>query len=188
MVSGWDRRSRLVDPCAGSGTLGIEAALLATAAAPGRLRGFALFDTPLFHGATWEAVKADASRGTSVPPDLHMHLRDRDAATLGSAEVNVSAAGFRHLIDLEVGALGRLRPPGDPWFLISNPPHGRRLGSSPDLLKLYRALAAKCAGASGVALLVSDRDLARRSGLGLRTALTTKSGGAPVHVLARGDK
>jgi len=69
MASGWDLHSPLIDPFCGSGTIPIEAALMAGKIAPGIKRRFAFMDWPNFDRETWERLKAPSGQGPpkSVP-------------------------------------------------------------------------------------------------------------------------
>jgi putative N6-adenine-specific DNA methylase len=182
MASGWDLHSPLIDPFCGSGTIPIEAALMAGKIAPGIKRRFAFMDWPNFDRETWERLKAPSGQGPpkSVPPILGS---DRDAGAIRAAGENAGRAGVagdiifsrRALSDLEV-------PPGRGW-VVTNPPHGVRLKGNRDLRSLYirlgRVLRAKCPGWNA-AILCGNDSLLDLSGIQFDRRFPMQSGGLRV--------
>lgn len=141
LSSEWDRRSPLLDPFCGSGTLLVEAALLAADHAPGLFRerfafeGFADFDAPC-----WEALKREAWARIDFPRHLRLIGSELDEETLGGARENLDSAGYTDRIELEVGD-ARDFAPRRGWnaWVVTNPPYGERVGEEEDLKGLYRA-------------------------------------------------
>lgn len=133
-----------VDPMCGSGTLCIEAALIAAGIAPGLLRarfGFERWgghDAPLWHRLKGEA---DAARARSTLAAGRIFGRDRDGQAVRAARENATRAGLRDLIDLEAGDLPQLmKPQQATGLLLTNPPYGERLGEVAALRPLYAEL------------------------------------------------
>ena len=171
MHSGWDCRSPLIDPFCGSGTLFVEALLLATGKAPGSLRErFAFESFPDFDARLWRRL-LDEARGLERPlGKLRIVGSDLDGATLEGAAKNLAAAGFEGAVQLEVRDAAHFAPKrGWNGWVVTNPPYGERLGRSEDLLGLYRAfgerLRASCEGYS-LALLSGAEDLSAALELG----------------------
>ncbi len=92
LASGWDARSALIDPFCGSGTIAIEAAMIARRMAPGRHRSFAFQAWPSFSAAAWERLLrgADGDVVAKCPPII---ASDRDAGAVAAAVANAAAAG-----------------------------------------------------------------------------------------------
>jgi putative N6-adenine-specific DNA methylase len=159
MASGWDLRSPLIDPFCGSGTIPIEAALMARKIAPGVNRHFAFMDWPNFDGETWESLKALSRQGSpkSVRPVLGS---DRDAGAIRAAGENAGRAGVADDIIFSLRALSDLEAPPGPGWVVTNPPHGVRLKSQRDLRSLYirlgRVLRTKCPDWNAAILCGSD--------------------------------
>jgi putative N6-adenine-specific DNA methylase len=176
----------LVDPFCGSGTIPIEAALLARNLAPGRARPFAFMDWPDFDGALWERLLAEA-RAAALPAAAGPIVgADRDAGAIAAARDNAARANVAADTDFRVQPLSALAPPPGPGWLIANPPYGARLKGGGDLRDLYAALGRvareRCPGWT-VALVAADEALVRQTGLPFKTVLQTVNGGIAVRVV-----
>lgn len=194
VASGWDRESPLVDPMCGSGTIPIEAALLAAGLPPGAGRTFEFQEWPCFQPGTWASVWAAAAEATAadrpVPPVLGS---DRDAGAVSAAAANAARAGVADLVEFRTTSLSGASPPSvdhsatAPGWLITNPPYGRRVGAgSGDLRDLYATLgrvARERFGGWRVGLLAADARLVGNTGLALEERLRTENGGVPVRFL-----
>ena len=131
----------LCDPCCGSGTFLIEAALMATNTPPGYLRtrwGFK--GLPEFEESAWLKVKEAADREKCALKPGHFMGCDNNKNAVRITRGNIKEAGFHPLIDVVVSDFRDYSPPIPPNFFITNPPHGRRLGDEESLRPLYRAL------------------------------------------------
>lgn len=182
LASGWDAQSPLIDPFCGSGTIPIEAALLALNRPPGLNRRFAFMDWPNFDESLWKTLLAEAADNLSaaIPPIL---ASDRDAGAVRSAQENARRAGIHHLIQFEVQAVSAIYPPVRKGWIVTNPPYGVRVSEGRDLRNLYaqfgNVLRSKCPGWRA-AILSSDDFLLGHTGLKLETALTFNNGGLRV--------
>lgn len=185
IASGWDMVSPLLDPFCGSGTIAIEAAMMARGIAPGGARRFALMDWPNFDGQMWAALLADADRrgggtgrgtggGTGgVTPPLHapqISASDRDAGAVESAIANAERAGVADLIEFSCRAVSAIEPPGSVGWVVTNPPYGVRVSGGRDLRNLYaqfgNVMRARCPGWHIALLREADSDqLIRNTGL-----------------------
>jgi putative N6-adenine-specific DNA methylase len=185
LAAGWDGTTPLADPFCGSGTLPIEAALLARGLAPGRDRRFACLDWPSFDANAWARVRREAETAVrdGAPPIMGS---DRDAGAIETARANAAAAGVAADVSLERGAISSFTPPPGTGLVISNPPYGVRLRGSGDLRDLWASfgnvLRKRCPGWR-VAVLCADAKLARASGLALEPALRLRNGGIAVELL-----
>ncbi|HEX8695509.1 MAG TPA: hypothetical protein VF746_24060 [Longimicrobium sp.] len=190
--SGWEAQAPLVDPMCGSGTVPIEAALIARGLAPGLAnpsgapRGYAFTAWPDFDAARWDRVVARAREAARPASPVAIHGSDRDAGAIGAAAANAERAGVRGDVELSVRALSAVEPPPGPGWVVSNPPYGVRVGESDALRDLYAALGrtarAKCPGWT-LALLSADPRLEGQVGVRFREALRTSNGGIPVRLV-----
>ncbi|AXT66965.1 bifunctional 23S rRNA (guanine(2069)-N(7))-methyltransferase RlmK/23S rRNA (guanine(2445)-N(2))-methyltransferase RlmL [Klebsiella pneumoniae] len=147
MRSGWVPGTPLLDPMCGSGTLLIEAAMLATDRAPGLHRGHWGFDGWAQHDdAIWKEVKAEAqtrARQGLAAYESRFYGSDVDARVIERARRNARRAGIGELIDFDVKDVAQLNnplPKGPYGTVISNPPYGERLESEPALIALHSLL------------------------------------------------
>jgi len=188
LASGWDRQSPLLDPFCGSGTIPIEAALLALGMPPGVNRRFAFMDWPGYEARTWQMLLegSRARAGAEVPV---IQASDRDAGAVRMAQENAERAGVADYIQFTCRAVSAIEPPPGAGWVVTNPPYGLRVSEGKDLRNLYaqfgNVLRAKCAGWQ-VAILCSDAKLLGQTGLRLDSGLSLVNGGVNVR-LARGQ-
>lgn len=131
----------VVDPCCGSGTLLIEAALMASNTPPGFLRTkWGFMHLPEYSQLSWLAIKNEADSRRKELPKRHFFGIDISKQAVHSAKVNLRAVGLHHAIEVVQGDLRDYDPPIAPNFVIANPPYGRRLDDIDFLKSLYRAL------------------------------------------------
>jgi 23S rRNA G2445 N2-methylase RlmL len=165
LLSDWDRRAPLIDPCCGSGTIAIEAALIAADVAPGLVRERFGFERWLGHDPhTWHRMREEARSRVRVPRKLVLAASDSDPRAVEAARENAAAAGLAERIRLEVADARELAPrPGWNAWIVSNLPYGERVGARSDLGPLYRAISRalreRCSGYE-VALLAPKDSLA----------------------------
>lgn len=140
-LSRYDRNEILIDPCAGSGTFLIEAALIASWTPPGTFRkkwGFTRL--PEFKEKEWLKVKVEMDSKRVPLSKGHFFGVELNKNTHRIALGNLRAAGLHPFIEISQGDFRQYHPPKNPTFLISNPPHGRRMGEEETLIPLYRGL------------------------------------------------
>ncbi|HZQ57847.1 MAG TPA: hypothetical protein VFA84_07425 [Acidimicrobiales bacterium] len=187
LASGWPPGAPLVDPFCGSGTIAVEAALMAAGRPPGEGRRFGFEDWPSFAPGTWAAVKAAPAPPPAPAPDgTPVSASDRDAAAVAAARANAARAGVSGGVRFSTLSLAQVAPVGDgPGWVVTNPPYGKRAASD-DVRRLYAHLGevarARFAGWT-VAVLVADERAARAAGLPFTARLRTVNGGIPVHLL-----
>ncbi len=186
MASGWDRASPLLDPFCGSGTIPIEAAMLAFGIPPGINRRFAFMDWPGFDKVLWQNIVESASARSSVHPIIQ--ASDRDAGAIKSSLANAERAGVAELIEFTCQAVSSITPPPSLGWVVTNPPYGLRLDEGRDLRNLYaqfgNVLRENCPGWS-VSVLCSHLALLGQMRLKLDTSLELVNGGIRVR-LGRG--
>ena len=136
-ASGWKPSQPLLDPMCGSGTLLVEAALMARAVPPGRsilLGGWRGHDEAAFRTIK-DALERGASERAHAP--IAIRGRDTDPESLRRAGESLRRAGV-HGVVLEQGPATEARPFGKaPGHLLVNPPYGERLGASGDALRAH---------------------------------------------------
>ncbi|WP_058913126.1 bifunctional 23S rRNA (guanine(2069)-N(7))-methyltransferase RlmK/23S rRNA (guanine(2445)-N(2))-methyltransferase RlmL [Entomohabitans teleogrylli] len=145
--SGWQPGTPLLDPMCGSGTLLIEAAMIATDRAPGLHRNRWGFSGWAGHDeSVWKEVRTEAQlrarRGLSGY-ESRFYGSDNDSRAIERAKSNVRQAGLAEIVALEVKDVSRLSnplPEGPRGTVVSNPPYGERLESEPALIALHSQL------------------------------------------------
>lgn len=177
LMTGWRGESDFLDPFCGSGTLCIEAALIARGIAPGVFRqGYAFEKWPDFDRDLFERIYNDDSNDREFTH--HIYGRDNDPKAVGIARRNVRAAGLSKDITIdeadfrEVPLLSTDGEQSTP-LIITNPPYGERI-TSPDLLGLYKTIGQKLKRefTGGEAWILSYREECFEE-IGLRPSLKT---------------
>jgi putative N6-adenine-specific DNA methylase len=136
----WQPGITLLDPLCGSGTIAIEAALIALDIAPGARRTFGFQKLSWYDGPTWQRIKQGAQRRAKPPAPSNIHASDNDAAAIAHCETNAAAAGVAGAIVVRrEDALARTAP-ADTGTIVSNPPYGARLADSAALAAFYPRL------------------------------------------------
>ncbi|WP_305838273.1 bifunctional 23S rRNA (guanine(2069)-N(7))-methyltransferase RlmK/23S rRNA (guanine(2445)-N(2))-methyltransferase RlmL [Photobacterium leiognathi] len=162
--SGWTPEQPLLDPMCGPGTLLIEAAMMAAEIAPGLKRkrwGFESIKD--FDKDAWMEIHTEAtvkSRRGPAKVTTKFFGREMDRRVLAVARDNAGRAGVKELIDFEYGDATQLvRPEGfETGVILCNPPYGERLGTTPELISLYKEFGnrLKLAFAGSVAAIYSS--------------------------------
>ncbi len=186
-AAGWreiaEADGAFLDPMCGSGTLAIEAALMAAEIAPGLIRPSHPVQRWLgFDAEAWARMVSDAERrreaGLSRLPVIS--ASDHDPRAVDIARRCAARAGLEFLIDIERRDIAELEPPSDatPGLIATNPPWGERLSDRAELPALYSALGSRLGAFEGWRLAVVSPDPALAKGLGLVTgsALVLGSG------------
>ena len=184
--AGWPGNVPLLDPMCGSGTIPIEAALIARRIAPGLQRGFAFQRWPEFDVAGWDRL-LDHARGQALgAAPAPIRGSDRDAGAIEAARANAERAGVGGDVELDVRSVSALDPPGSAGWVVTNPPYGVRVGDLHVVRDLYAALGrvvrSRCAGWT-LALLSPGASLHQATGLALEERFATTNGGIPVRLV-----
>ncbi len=182
VVSGWGRAGRLVDPMVGSGTVAIEAALMASGRPPGGGRSFEFEHAPCFDPALWARTKAAAGRKEER---AEVFGSDRDPDALRRAAANAERAGVT--LRLDVASLseapGVRATPAD-GALVTNPPWGERLEG--DTSRLYRRLGELVAGLPRSWKAAVAMPAERRAPRPFSSVLVTDARGIKIRLCRRG--
>jgi putative N6-adenine-specific DNA methylase len=190
LASGWRPGDPLVDPMCGSGTIPIEAAMIARRIAPGLRREFQFMRWPTFDAALWKELRLRAESEVIDAPGT-IRGADRDEGAVAAAKRNAERAGVASNVEFatrsltaSVDALGRIDR-GEGWIL-TNPPYGIRVGDAGDLRNLYARLGSAVKQGSGwrLGILTDDPRRARQVGVPLRSRFETRNGGIPVSFMA----
>ena len=157
---GFDGSRPFLDPMCGSGTLAVEAALLAGRRAPGLGRTFAFEGWPGHDPARTAAVR-DRLAALARPPPAPVHASDRNGGAVRLATKNAEAAGMARFVLVERRDAGDLPTPAGPGVCGVNPPYGVRLDR--EVEDSWRALGALLPRLSGwtVGILAFDAALER---------------------------
>jgi putative N6-adenine-specific DNA methylase len=189
LASGWRAKETLIDPMCGSGTIPIEAALIARGIAPGLNRRFQFMNWPNFDEALWNDI-VEQARSSVINSPLDIRGGDRDAGAISAATRNAERAGVNGDIRFAASSLSASiaeledSTDGDGWVL-TNPPYGVRIGERDDLRDLYATLGAILRNKRGwrIGILTSDAALAGQMRQPLRSRFDSRNGGIPVSFL-----
>jgi putative N6-adenine-specific DNA methylase len=167
-LTGWDGSIPLADPMCGSGTIPIEAALVAGQVAPGLQRSFGFQNWLDFDARLWQQLLEEADRSIHKLPVGLITGYDLDSRALACASRNAAKAGFEGQLHFFHAALDTFQPEGDTGVVIINPPYGKRLGAEDELKELYCLIGdimkKRCRGWTGY-VLTGNLELAKYIGL-----------------------
>ncbi len=182
LASGWDGAAPLLDPFCGSGTIPIEAALIARHIPPGKRRRFAFMDWPGYSPAVWQAMLDQAAAQECAAPGPIL-ASDRDAGAMDMARSNAERAGVADSLAFACQAFSAMTPPPGPGWLVTNPPYGVRVSAGRDLRNLYSQLGnvlLRLAPGWQAGILCSSDYLIGHTYLHLKPGLRLVNGGIPV--------
>jgi putative N6-adenine-specific DNA methylase len=140
LLSRWDPSRPFADPLCGSGTIPIEAAMIAARIAPGVARSFAAEEWPLIPARAWREARERARDEERRDTEVRISGSDRDAAVVEAASHNARSAGVAGMVRLCALPLSSFRAEGEYGCIVSNPPYGERLGDEAEAAELYRAM------------------------------------------------
>lgn len=171
LASKWDRQSAFVNPMCGSGTLAIEAALIATDRRPGLLReNYAFMHVKGYEEEFYKAALRDVRKKVKdAPAGLKIVATDIRKDAIDVTKVNAEMAGVEDLIEYEVCDFERTQVPDEnKGVVFINPEYGERLGDLKELEETYGRigdfLKKRCKGYLGY-IFTGNLDLAKKIGL-----------------------
>jgi putative N6-adenine-specific DNA methylase len=178
MTTGYDGGVPLICPMCGSGTLAIEAALIAGRRAPGLLRSnYGFMHLKYFDEQKWRQIRSEALKisktrgGKATFRPARIIATDIDAEAVEAARRNAMTAGVSHLIDFDVCDFAETEIPPEPGIIIMNPEYGLRLGEVEKLSDTYKRIGdffkQKCVGYTGY-IFTGNPALSKK--VGLRTS------------------
>jgi putative N6-adenine-specific DNA methylase len=138
LLSGWDKNADFIDPMCGSGTLPIEAALIAYNIPPGKNRNFG-FQTWLdFDKELWNQIKEESERGiTSFKGKITAF--DIHNKSLEVARINAGRAGVKEFIEFKAMDFFESGYEGEKGHVVINPPYGERLEVD-EIIEFYKRM------------------------------------------------
>ncbi len=156
----------MADPMCGSGTIAIEAAMLARNIAPGLSRNFASENWNLIPQDIWKEERKAAFETIREPENTKIYASDSDARAVNAARENAIEAGVDDLIEFSVKTLQKFKPKGERGIIITNPPYGIRVGERKELDSIYFALKNifKSNPDWSIFLISADKDFERKFG------------------------
>ena len=170
LLTPWHGDRILVDPFCGSGTIPIEAAMMAANMAPGMKRGFTAQRWPHIVGKSmWQDTLEEAGELVDLHVETDIQGYDADDAMVSIARENARLAGVEKLIHFQRREVARLSHPKKYGFLITNPPYGERLEDKEALPALYQTIGERfrCLDGWSLYLITSyeqaERDIGRKA-------------------------
>ena len=169
-ASEWNTRVPFINPMCGSGTLAIEAALMASKRYPGLYRDHYSFQHILgYDEETFQAKKRKLENKIIDNPGVKIIASDISLQAITFARENAAFAGVEELIDFQTGDFAETEIPEKPRGVIMfNPEYGERLGDLTELEETYKRMGdfmkQKCAGYRGY-IFTGNLDLAKKVGL-----------------------
>jgi putative N6-adenine-specific DNA methylase len=169
-ASEWNTRVPFINPMCGSGTLAIEAALMASKRYPGLYRDHYSFQHILgYDEETFQAKKRKLEHKIIANPGVKIIASDISLQAITFARENAAFAGVEDLIDFQTGDFAETEVPEKPrGVILFNPEYGERLGDLTELEETYKRMGdfmkQKCAGYRGY-IFTGNLDLAKKVGL-----------------------
>jgi putative N6-adenine-specific DNA methylase len=166
----WDRVSPFISPMCGSGTLAIEAALIATNRAPGLFRtNYAFMHVNGYDETAYIKEKEIMEKQVKEVPDLKIIASDISSRAIENARINAMVAGVDNLIEFSVCDFAITKvPENETGVMMVNPEYGERLGEIDELAETYSRIGdfmkKRCGGYYGY-VFTGNLDLAKKIGL-----------------------
>jgi len=139
LLSFWKPGKPFVDPFCGTGTIPIEAAMIAAKIAPGLNRTFAAEQWPTFDQSLWALARAraEAERITEAPVPPQILAADIDPDVMSIVRRHAKRAGVGGWMDIKCQAFNELHSNREYGNIVTNPPYGERLGEQREIEELY---------------------------------------------------
>ena len=165
----WDKKQPFIVPMCGSGTLGIEAALISMNKAPGLEReNFSFMHCKMYNSRIWRMTRNEAMSKAKSNPQAEIILTDRDPSAITAARDNAKNAGLARSLEFKVCDFEETPIPKGPGIVFLNPEYGQRLGEEEQLLETYSAIGdffkQKCNGYFGY-IFTGNMELGKKVGL-----------------------
>ena len=169
LAAGWKGNGNFINPMCGSGTLAIEAILIALGRAPGLLRDhFGFMHFKGFDESLWRDIRARARKTAKRSFDGKIIATDLHREAVQAAKQNAATAGVDHWIEFGICDYSETPIPEGTGIVMLNPPYGERLGDKKGLEGTYKGMGdffkKKCEGYEGY-ILTGNFDLAKKVGL-----------------------
>ena len=138
-LSFWREDRILADPCCGSGTIPIEAAMIGKNIAPGLSRSFASEEWEVIPGNLWKEERKKAFNAINNDVQLKIFGSDINPQAVKAARLNAEEAGVDDCIKFYTADVSALRTKSERGVLITNPPYGQRIGDQEAIDKIYQS-------------------------------------------------
>jgi len=139
-LSFWKEGRLLVDPCCGSGTIPIEAAMIGKNIAPGLNRKFVSEEWEAISPSLWKEERRNAFEAIKQEAEIRIHASDIDPKAILAAQENAAEAGVDDVIEFRTLDIAKLRTQEPGGIIITNPPYGERIGEKKEIDKIYKSL------------------------------------------------
>jgi putative N6-adenine-specific DNA methylase len=189
LAADWNGDTPLIDPFCGSGTIPIEAALIARRIAPGINRSFAIITWPGVDLAHWQTMFRDARAQELPRSPVALVGSDRDKGAIVASRANAERAGVTGDVEFTQRAVSAIESPGGGGLLATNPPYGVRASPKADMRNLYAQLGnvvRKYLPGWRVALYSAHARLTAETQLETRELFRTTNGGLKVAAVLAG--
>lgn len=127
----------LVDTCSGSGTIPIEAAMIERNIAPGLGRRFASDEWDFIPAETWKDERAKAYGAADYDKELNIRGYDVNRKAVAASNANAEEAGVSEDMEFFHMSMEKFNPETEYGVVISNLPYGIRVGTDPEIQKIY---------------------------------------------------
>ncbi|MDH5201867.1 MAG: class I SAM-dependent RNA methyltransferase [Nitrospirota bacterium] len=186
-ASGWNGSSHFINPMCGSGTLAIEAALIALHRAPGLLRNnYGFMHLKGFKKSLWNDLRTQVKKESKKTLNCRIIATDIRKEAVEAAKKNAATAGVEHLIEFAVCDYSETTVPDGEGIVILNPEYGERMGKIKELESLYKGIGDffkhRCRGYTGY-LFTGNLDLAKKVGLRSKRRIQFFNGGIECRLL-----
>lgn len=138
-LSFWKAGRLLVDPCCGSGTIPIEAAMIGRNIAPGLNRKFASQEWDIIPPEIWKEERKAAFEAINYDADIRIEASDISGRAVEAAIENAAEAGVDDCIEFKKMDMARLTAEEEGGIVITNPPYGERIGEKKQIEAIYSA-------------------------------------------------
>jgi len=187
MASGWKGAGNFINPMCGSGTLAIEAALIALNRASGLLRNnFGFMHLKGFNELLWNDLRAQAKREAKNTLNYRIIAGDIRKEAIEAAKKNAATAGVDHLIEFSVCDYSETIIPEGGGVVMLNPEYGERMGKLKELESVYKGIGdffkQKCGGYTGY-IFTGNFELAKKVGLKAKRRIPFFNGGIECRLL-----
>jgi len=180
MATGWTGNGNLINPMSGSGTLSIEAAMIALNRAPGLLRSnFGFMHLKGFSESSWRILRSKVKAGEKDRLSGRIIATDVSQQALDASKKNAMTAGVDRFIEFGVCDFAETPIPSGGGMVILNPEYGERMGEANNLKETYKGIGdffkKKCQGYAGY-IFTGNLDLAKKVGLRTKRRVTFFNG------------
>ena len=170
LLTPWNKDRILLDPFCGSGTIPIEAAMMAAGIAPGMNRRFTAENwNHIIEKRNWYDTVDEAGEMIDLSIETDIQGFDIDESMVAIARENARLAGVDKLIHFQRRDVAQLSHPKKYGFIITNPPYGERISDKEELPRLYRTIGERFAALDSFSMYLitsyeqAEKDIGRKA-------------------------